>query len=194
MKLKRAYARLLRLYPTEQRALFAAEMLSVFEAMSADCRARGRACFVRFALAELLGLVLGAGVEWRAKLTREVCGSNRSSSAAAAYKILQQMRPPWVGREAFFKIIELIEESGMGVSVPQRPPPDELVAAQARVRFMLGRMADAIANHEFEKVRLYSAEERKERESLRRLLEHYQLNEAPGASLCGAIEDTAVRA
>jgi hypothetical protein len=40
-------------------------------------------------------------------------------------------------------------------------------------------MEFAIANHEFEKARFYSEEERKERENLRRLCEQFHLEEPP---------------
>ena len=42
-------------------------------------------------------------------------------------------------------------------------------------------MENAIANHEFEKARFYSDEERKERENLRQLREKYHMEETSGS-------------
>ncbi|MFY9661116.1 MAG: ATP-dependent Clp protease ATP-binding subunit, partial [Terriglobales bacterium] len=47
-----------------------------------------------------------------------------------------------------------------------------------RIKFIVHRMENAIANHEFEKARFYSDEERKERENLRALREKYHLDES----------------
>jgi len=66
MNITRAYKILLRLYPSDHRAIFADEMLSVFE-QSAEER-RGHAGLIRFALADLMGMLIGAGAEWIAKL------------------------------------------------------------------------------------------------------------------------------
>ena len=55
--------------------------------------------------------------------------------------------------------------------------PEELTEVQKRIKFMVHRMENAIANHEFEKAR-YSDEERKERENLRALREKYHLDAA----------------
>ncbi len=49
---------------------------------------------------------------------------------------------------------------------------------QKRIKFIVHRMENAIANHEFEKARFYSDEERKERENLRALREKYHLDES----------------
>src|SRR5436305_4253378 len=49
---------------------------------------------------------------------------------------------------------------------------------QKRIKFIVNRMENAIANHEFEKARFYSDEERKERENLRALREKYHLDES----------------
>jgi hypothetical protein len=64
-----AYKSLLRLYPLDHRARFNAQMLSDFQEVADECRSEGRGSFVRFVLAELSGLVAGAGVEWIAKLS-----------------------------------------------------------------------------------------------------------------------------
>jgi hypothetical protein len=58
-------------------------------------------------------------------------------------------------------------------------PPEKLAQIQKRVDFICERMEHAIANHEFEKARFYSGEERKERENLRLLREQFDLEEPP---------------
>jgi hypothetical protein len=58
-------------------------------------------------------------------------------------------------------------------------PAEKLVEIQWRIRFVVNRMERAIANHEFEKARFYSEEERKERENLRSLCEQFNLEEPP---------------
>ena len=58
-------------------------------------------------------------------------------------------------------------------------PPEKLAQIQKRIDFICERMEHAIANHEFEKARFYSDEERKERENLRLLREQFDLEEPP---------------
>jgi len=176
MDLKRAYDILLRLYPADYRALFAAEMLTAFEEAAEESRGHGQAVFARFALAELAGLVIGAGAEWGAKFTPVICRSNISPSAAA-YRLLQKMRPPGVSRDSFYKIIDLVDESAIRLDLYQGAPPDEVIEAQERVLFILSRLVDAIFNREFEKARFYSDQESREREKLRLLLDKYEMDE-----------------
>lgn len=59
------------------------------------------------------------------------------------------------------------------------PPAEKLAQIQNRIGFIIERMENAIANHEFEKVRFYSDEERKEREHLRELCEQFNLEAPP---------------
>jgi hypothetical protein len=66
--MRRVYEMLLRLYPADHRALFAYEMLAVFEEAAGDRRGCGRLAFLRFVFTELLALVTGALTEWVAKL------------------------------------------------------------------------------------------------------------------------------
>ncbi len=56
---------------------------------------------------------------------------------------------------------------------------EKLAEAQNRIDFVVERMETAIANHEFEKARFYSDEERKERETLRLLRERLKVEEQP---------------
>ncbi|MBS1816161.1 MAG: ATP-dependent Clp protease ATP-binding subunit [Acidobacteria bacterium] len=76
------------------------------------------------------------------------------------------------------KAIDLIDEAGARVKLRQSSLPDELTEVQKRIKFIVHRMENAIANHEFEKARFYSDEERKERENLRALREKYHLDDS----------------
>src|SRR5216683_2332041 len=76
------------------------------------------------------------------------------------------------------KAIDLIDEAGARVKLRQTSLPEELTEVQKRIKFIVHRMENAIANHEFEKARFYSDEERKERENLRALREKYHLEES----------------
>src|SRR5262249_10090295 len=72
--------------------------------------------------------------------------------------------------------------------------PEDITEVQKRIKFIVHRMENAIANHEFEKARFYSDEERKERENLRALREKYHLDES-SAGVVGKedIEDVVSR-
>src|SRR5882724_8649348 len=76
------------------------------------------------------------------------------------------------------KAIDLLDEAGAKVKLRQATLPEELTEVQKRIKFIVHRMENAIANHEFEKARFYSDEERKERENLRALREKYHLDES----------------
>ncbi len=58
-------------------------------------------------------------------------------------------------------------------------PAERLAQILKRIDFIVAGVERAIANHEFEKARFYSDEERKERESLRALREQFNLEEPP---------------
>src|SRR6185437_12284277 len=58
-------------------------------------------------------------------------------------------------------------------------PAEKLAQMRRRVEFLLDRLERAIVNHEFEKARFYSEEERKERENMRLLREEFNLEEPP---------------
>jgi Clp amino terminal domain, pathogenicity island component len=58
-------------------------------------------------------------------------------------------------------------------------PAEKLAQIQKRIDLIVEGMERAIANHEFEKARFYSDEERKERENLRLLCEQFNLEEPP---------------
>jgi len=76
------------------------------------------------------------------------------------------------------KAIDLIDEAGARVKLRQTALPEEITEVQKRIKFIVHRMENAIANHEFEKARFYSDEERKERENLRVLREKYHLDDS----------------
>ncbi|MGH9620123.1 MAG: ATP-dependent Clp protease ATP-binding subunit, partial [Bryobacteraceae bacterium] len=75
------------------------------------------------------------------------------------------------------KAIDLLDEAGARVKLRQTTLPSEVADIQKRIKFIVHRMENAIANHEFEKARFYSDEERKERENLRQLREKYKLDD-----------------
>ena len=76
------------------------------------------------------------------------------------------------------KAIDLIDEAGARVKLRQTSLPEEIIEVQKRIKFIVHRMDSAIANHEFEKARFNSDEERKEREILRGLREKYHLDDS----------------
>ena len=64
--MRRLYQFLLKFYPAEYQAVFAAEMLATFDQAAAQ---RGRAALVRFSVREVFGLLTGLLTEWAAKRT-----------------------------------------------------------------------------------------------------------------------------
>jgi ATP-dependent Clp protease ATP-binding subunit ClpC len=92
------------------------------------------------------------------------------------------------------KAIDLIDEAGARVKLRQTTLPSEVADIQKRIKFIVHRMENAIANHEFEKARFYSDEERKERENLRQLREKYNLDDtSTGVVTKDDIEDVVAR-
>ena len=92
------------------------------------------------------------------------------------------------------KAIDLIDEAGARVKLRQTTLPAEVADIQKRIKFIVHRMENAIANHEFEKARFYSDEERKERENLRQLREKYNLDDtSTGVVTKDDIEDVVAR-
>jgi len=92
------------------------------------------------------------------------------------------------------KAIDLIDESGARVKLRQATLPDEVAEVQKRVKFITHRMETAIANHEFEKARFYSEEERKEKENLRAVRERLKLDDTnTGIVTREDIEDVVAR-
>jgi ATP-dependent Clp protease ATP-binding subunit ClpC len=92
------------------------------------------------------------------------------------------------------KAIDLIDEAGARVKLRQTTLPADLADIQKRIKFIVHRMENAIANHEFEKARFYSDEERKERENMRLLREKYNLDDSStGCVTKDDIEDVVAR-
>lgn len=176
-----AYKLLLLLYPPEYRAEFAEEMLATFAESAQERRERGYVVFALFVMEEINGLLSGAAKEWIgniisiARSPNKVPSFDPSSAGDTARILLQNMRTPWVSRETFFTITDLICDSGLSASASQTSLPHPVVEAQERIRFLIGRMINAISKQEFESVRFYSNEERREREKLRLLLEEFKM-------------------
>src|ERR1700737_2223431 len=92
------------------------------------------------------------------------------------------------------KAIDLVDEAGARGKLRQTTLPSEVADIQKRIKFIVHRMENAIANHEFEKARFYSDEERKERENLRQLREKYNLDDtSTGVVTKDDIEDVVAR-
>jgi hypothetical protein len=82
--MKHVWKMLLRLYPPAHRASFAAEMEEVFEQAAEERRRQGWLSFAGFLLAELFGLLLGAGAAW----TRETRSRGPNGDPVAKTKTL----------------------------------------------------------------------------------------------------------
>ena len=117
MNFKPAYNILLRLYPRDYRAVFAAEMLTAFEEAARERRPSGAAVKIPFVVAELLGLVLGAGTEWTAKLAYSVYHSNSYVGCRGA-RDLRLMRPAGVSGEAFYGVKPGCAQTSDGAGEP----------------------------------------------------------------------------
>ncbi len=81
------------------------------------------------------------------------------------------------------KAIDLLDEAGARVKLQQTKMSDESIEIHKRISFIVHRMESAIANHEFEKARFYSEEERKEREKLRRMQSMHDMEERVTATV-----------
>ena len=75
--------------------------------------------------------------------------------------------------------VDVIDEAGAAAQLQQGKLPEEVVELQKRVRFIVQRMEASIENHEFEKARFYSGEERQERNNLEQLRKKHNLDENP---------------
>jgi ATP-dependent Clp protease ATP-binding subunit ClpC len=92
------------------------------------------------------------------------------------------------------KAIDLIDEAGARVKLRQTSLPEEIVDVQKRLKVIIHRMEHAIANHEFEKARYFSDEERRMRDTLHGLREKYHLDESSaGVVTREDIEDVVAR-
>jgi ATP-dependent Clp protease ATP-binding subunit ClpC len=75
--------------------------------------------------------------------------------------------------------VDVIDEAGATAQLQRGSLPEEVVEVQKRLRFIAHQTEVSIANHEFEKARFYSREERKERDNLGQLREKYKLDNDP---------------
>jgi len=78
------------------------------------------------------------------------------------------------GRSLPGKAVDFTDEAGSVVRLRNSKVPPEIVEVQKRLRFIVKRKNSSIENHEFEKARFYSDEERKERTALDALLTEYR--------------------
>ena len=75
------------------------------------------------------------------------------------------------------KAIDLVDDAGAYVRVKNEKValPEEVMECAKRIKFARGRVEDSVANHEFEKARFFTDEEKKERENMRALEQKYNL-------------------
>jgi ATP-dependent Clp protease ATP-binding subunit ClpC len=81
------------------------------------------------------------------------------------------------GRHFPGKAVDVIDEAGSCVTFRQGEMPADVAELQKRIRFIAQRLEGAVQNHEFEKARFYSDEEKKERAGLRALMEKHNIDE-----------------
>jgi len=91
---------LLRLYPPDYRAFFAAEMAAAFDEAIID-RPRRLSGFITFLFTELTGLAIGACREWLARLDHSLAHSNSYINGRGLPDLLL-MRPPGVTWETHY--------------------------------------------------------------------------------------------
>jgi ATP-dependent Clp protease ATP-binding subunit ClpC len=72
------------------------------------------------------------------------------------------------------KALDLLDEAAAYVNSSRANWPPELIEAQQQLKSIAHRMENAIANHEFEKARYYSDEERKIRQQLSELQKKHE--------------------
>jgi ATP-dependent Clp protease ATP-binding subunit ClpC len=88
--------------------------------------------------------------------------------------------------------VDVIDEAGAAAQLRQGSLPGEVVEIKKRIRFIAERTEASIANHEFEKARFYSQEERKERDNLKQAREKYKLDNNPAFKIGRKEIDAAV--
>lgn len=78
------------------------------------------------------------------------------------------------------KAIDLMDDAGAYVkmTLEKRPLPEPVLEIRKQIKFIKQRMENAIANHEFEKARFYSDEERKHQAALSELEKEHNLQHA----------------
>jgi ATP-dependent Clp protease ATP-binding subunit ClpC len=71
------------------------------------------------------------------------------------------------------KALDLMDEAAAYVNSRPTHWPPEIIGVHKRIKMLVQDMENAIANHEFEKARSFSDQERKEREKLRELMKKH---------------------
>jgi ATP-dependent Clp protease ATP-binding subunit ClpC len=89
--------------------------------------------------------------------------------------------------------VDVIDAAGAAAQLEQGSLPEEVAEVQKRIRFIVQRTEGSVANHEFEKARFYSQEERKERDNLKQLREKYKLDNNPALNVRPEDIERAVR-
>jgi ATP-dependent Clp protease ATP-binding subunit ClpC len=79
--------------------------------------------------------------------------------------------------------VDVMDEAGSVVRLRNGKVPTEMVEVQKRLRFIVKRRDAAIENHEFEKARFYSDEERKERATFDAMLNEYRKTSPEGLDI-----------
>jgi ATP-dependent Clp protease ATP-binding subunit ClpC len=92
------------------------------------------------------------------------------------------------------KALDLIDEAAAYVRARSAHEPEEVIECRKRMRSIVRSMENAIANHEFEKARHFSDEERGQRRQLEELLKKHNLAPGPGIEVTRAdIEEVLAR-
>jgi len=91
------------------------------------------------------------------------------------------------------KALDLLDEAAAYVNTRTRLP-EEVLEMRKKIRAIIAQMENCIANHEFEKARYYSDEERKHRTQLEQLLKKHNLAEGSAIEVTRSeIEDVLSR-
>ena len=75
------------------------------------------------------------------------------------------------------KAVDVIDEAGSCAKLRHVALPAEIIESQKKIRFIKQKIDASVDNHEYEKARFYSGEEKAERENLRVLREKYKIAE-----------------
>ena len=93
------------------------------------------------------------------------------------------------------RALELLDAAGARVQLCRGGLPTEVLETMQKIKAIVQRLDSAMANHEFEKARFYSDEERKERDNLRQLHAKHHLEDAqPEAVTRADVEEVMARA
>lgn len=111
------------------------------------------------------------GIKGRFEKFHSVQYSDEALMAAVAYSSRHVKN-----RSLPDKAIDLIDDAGAYLKMKHAGSiPPEIVEVHKRIKFTVHKMENAIANHEFDKARFYSDEERKQREALGELENKFRM-------------------